>query len=214
MLPREVAMRLRSVPLKVWCKLALAAFLLVVIGEYVVLIESPARRQRILEADRAVARSIDPIVRAAAEARSVAQAEADREVHERLSDAPDQDPESDSRLPGGPFRPVILSELMAAKVIARIEDEAKARGRTMFPTVAGPRASVIEATAIGIAEEWMKVRHPTVKLKGIKAEATHTSAELPFLWDVKFIEPGTGKIYDCEVSFDESGVKQYLATNP
>jgi hypothetical protein len=106
-------------------------------------------------------------------------------------------------------------ELRTAKLKARLEHEAKAGGRSMFPTVAGPRASVIEAAAIWQAEKFIgSTRGAGIRLNAFQATAQPLSPDQPFYWHVKFVDPRTGQTYECRTSFSEPTIRDYLAKNP
>jgi hypothetical protein len=106
------------------------------------------------------------------------------------------------------------SELAVARRVAQIEHQAMAGGRPSFPTVVGPRASAIEATAIWRAEQYLKSTKPGVSLKGCQVRVSRLTPEQPFWWKVEFIDAKAGRSYVVETSFSDSSVKDYLAKNP
>lgn len=92
--------------------------------------------------------------------------------------------------------------------------EAKARGgrRTTFPTVAGPRGSAIEATAIWQAEEMFRSLAPELLLARCRVELVGSPDA--FCYKVRFIDPETGRTGETHTSFSPSTVLLYLAKHP
>ncbi len=105
------------------------------------------------------------------------------------------------------------SELNEAKTRAHVEHLAKSGGRTAFPTAFGPKKSAIEATAVWEATKAFQTFHPGVALNGFKVKATNRPPA-PFLWDVSFINPGTGRNYRIDISFSDVSVFDYMIKNP
>ncbi len=89
-------------------------------------------------------------------------------------------------------------ELRPARATSRVEHEARAGGRSVFSTVAGPRVSVIEATAIWQAEQHVKATHPAINLNGFQVKTTRLSLDQPFVWVVSFTDPRTRQTHECK----------------
>lgn len=115
-------------------------------------------------------------------------------------------------LPGP--REDLPQELAPAMAVARAEWQVGAWARTSFPTVAGPRASAVEATAIWSAEQFLKSSQPGLVLDGYVASASQVVPTQPFWWKVKFVDPKTAKTYEAQISMSDSSVNDYLAKNP
>lgn len=105
-------------------------------------------------------------------------------------------------------------ESLRARVVARVEHRARTGGRLSFPTVAGKRNFVIEATAIWMTSESLKRTQPGLALAKWKVKAERLSSDQPFSWDVTFIDPATLQTHKIRTSFSESTVYDYLAKNP
>ena len=114
----------------------------------------------------------------------------------------------------GPADEFLPSELRMAKITARVEHMARAGYRSIFPTVAGPRTSVIEATAIWSAEECLKSAHSGLSLIGYRAEAKRPLPQEPFYWVVDFVSPKTGTSYRVKTSLGEGSITDYLTKHP
>jgi hypothetical protein len=106
------------------------------------------------------------------------------------------------------------SELVPAMAVALAEHEARAGGRSNFPTVVGPRVSAIESTAIWNAEQMLKKTRPRLVLKGCDVRTRQFSPDHPFYWEVVFVDPKTGRSYKVQTSFGPVSIKDYLVKNP
>jgi hypothetical protein len=109
------------------------------------------------------------------------------------------------------FAPEFPQRLRGPARVEYLELKARDGVHRTFSTVAGPRQSVIEATAIWGAKEFLKTNEPCFSLAGCKVVANRLSW---FQFKVRFTDPKSGQSHEVFTSFGDSSVLDYLAKNP